>query len=102
MENRNSSVSSTPTTVDQSTRILPVPRPQEDKHEMDPWTPLVLSLDGGGVRGLSSLLILRRIMLRVRELEAAEAVQTNPSEPNYRLPLPCHYFDNIVGTSAGG
>jgi hypothetical protein len=102
MENRNSNVSSAPTTVDQPLHQF-VPRLEVDKGEMDPWTPLVLSLDGGGVRGLSSLYILRRIMLRIRELEAEEAGgQTHVPDDDLRLPLPCHYFDNIVGTSTGG
>ena len=47
----------------------------------------LLSLDGGGVRGLSSLLILQKLM---------EAL--NPTNP----PLPCDYFDMIAGTSTGG
>ena len=47
----------------------------------------LLSLDGGGVRGLSSLYILQRLM---------EAV--NPEKP----PKPCDYFDMIGGTSTGG
>lgn len=53
--------------------------------------PRILSLDGGGVRGLSSLLILREIMEEIRRrIKAAEA------------PLPCEYFDLIGGTSTGG
>ncbi|KAK3937037.1 kinesin [Diplogelasinospora grovesii] len=47
----------------------------------------LLCLDGGGVRGLSSLLILQRIVENI-----------NPSEP----PKPCDYFDMICGTSTGG
>jgi len=47
----------------------------------------LLSLDGGGVRGLSSLLILGHLMKRV-----------NPQKP----PKPCEYFDLIGGTSTGG
>ncbi|KAI9149006.1 Phospholipase A I [Paramyrothecium foliicola] len=49
--------------------------------------PRLLSLDGGGVRGLSSLLILKQLM---------EAV--NQEAP----PKPCDYFDLIGGTSTGG
>jgi len=53
--------------------------------------PRILSLDGGGVRGLSSLLILREIMEEIRrQTKAAKA------------PLPCEYFDLIGGTSTGG
>lgn len=47
----------------------------------------LLSLDGGGVRGLSSLAILKRLMETI-----------NPDSP----PKPCDYFDMIGGTSTGG
>ena len=47
----------------------------------------LLALDGGGVRGLSSLMILRRLMAAV-----------NADAP----PKPCDYFDMIGGTSTGG
>jgi patatin-like phospholipase/acyl hydrolase len=50
--------------------------------------PRVLSLDGGGVRGLSSLLILREMM--------------NELSPQAQAPKPCEYFDLIGGTSTGG
>lgn len=51
----------------------------------------ILSLDGGGVRGYSALLILRDIMARVQDVEGSE----NPI-------LPADYFDLIIGTSTGG
>lgn len=47
----------------------------------------LLALDGGGVRGLSSLQILKQLMNVV-----------NPESP----PKPCDYFDMIGGTSTGG
>ena len=47
----------------------------------------LLSLDGGGVRGLSMLFILEDIMSKVDE-----------NAP----PKPCEYFDMIAGTSTGG
>jgi len=47
----------------------------------------LLALDGGGVRGLSSLMILQQYMTTV-----------NPESP----PKPCDYFDMIGGTSTGG
>ena len=47
----------------------------------------LLTLDGGGVRGLSSLMILRRLMATV-----------DTDAP----PRPCDYFDMIGGTSTGG
>ncbi|KAL2889493.1 Vegetative incompatibility protein HET-E-1 [Ceratocystis lukuohia] len=51
----------------------------------------VLSFDGGGVRGLSSLLILENIMERIKELEGLPEV-----------PRPCERFDLIGGTGTGG
>ena len=47
----------------------------------------LLCFDGGGIRGLSSLYILKRLM---------EAV--DPDKP----PKPCEYFDMIGGTNTGG
>ena len=44
----------------------------------------LLSLDGGGVRGLASLYMLRKILSFVGS------------------PKPCDYFDMICGTSTGG
>ncbi|KAJ7464155.1 FabD/lysophospholipase-like protein [Mycena latifolia] len=51
----------------------------------------LLAFDGGGIRGLSSLLILEGIMYRIK------------AEKNLGvLPRPCEYFDLIGGTSTGG
>ncbi|KAK4704115.1 hypothetical protein P7C70_g2095, partial [Phenoliferia sp. Uapishka_3] len=50
----------------------------------------VLSLDGGGYRGLSSLLALKHTLSFARKSAA---------EP---IPRPCEVFDLIVGTSTGG
>ncbi|KAH7008703.1 hypothetical protein EDB80DRAFT_751332 [Ilyonectria destructans] len=47
----------------------------------------LLALDGGGVRGLSSLMILQNLMSTI-----------DPDSP----PKPCDYFDMIGGTSTGG
>jgi patatin-like phospholipase/acyl hydrolase len=47
----------------------------------------LLPLDGGGVRGLSSLLILQELMERL--------CLEDPSKP-------CDVFDMIGGTSTGG
>lgn len=47
----------------------------------------LLALDGGGVRGLSSLMILQSLMSTI-----------DPENP----PKPCDYFDMIGGTSTGG
>ena len=51
----------------------------------------LLSLDGGGIRGLSSLQVLKNLLERVaREQGLSEA------------PKPCEFFDMIGGTSTGG
>lgn len=60
--------------------------------EASPKGKKILSLDGGGVRGLSSLLILRHIM---KEL----GLKLQPPREDLR---PCEYFDLIGGTSTGG
>ncbi|KIJ50301.1 hypothetical protein M422DRAFT_159868 [Sphaerobolus stellatus SS14] len=49
------------------------------------------SSDGGGIRGMSELLILKEIMDRVQSQEKLSST-----------PLPCEYFDMIGGTSTGG
>jgi hypothetical protein len=54
---------------------------------------MLLSLDGGGVKGLSSLLILKDIMGRHNRLRKAKAL------PHQK---PCEAFDMIGGTSTGG
>ncbi|KAJ6181424.1 protein kinase subdomain-containing protein [Penicillium canescens] len=53
----------------------------------------LLSLDGGGVRGLSSLFILKSIMDRLNH--AREQIKLPPVKP-------CEVFDLIGGTSTGG
>ncbi|KFY53432.1 hypothetical protein V496_07587 [Pseudogymnoascus sp. VKM F-4515 (FW-2607)] len=50
----------------------------------------LLSLDGGGIRGISELVILEEIMHRVGRVLKVET------------PLPADYFDMICGTSTGG
>ena len=61
-------------------------------------TPLrILSLDGGGVRGISSLYILKEVMAQI----AREYKEENPNAPEI-FPRPCEYFDLICGTSTGG
>jgi patatin-like phospholipase/acyl hydrolase len=47
--------------------------------------------DGGGIRGLSMLIILKNIMYKLRAEEKLPDV-----------PSPCDYFDLIGGTSTGG
>ena len=51
----------------------------------------LLSLDGGGIRGLSSLQILKNVLEKV----AREGGLQTP-------PKPCDFFDMIGGTSTGG
>lgn len=53
----------------------------------------ILSIDGGGVRGLFSALVLRAIMEAVRDIDT-------PEFPD--IPKPCDYFDLMCGTSSGG
>ncbi|KAJ7770415.1 acyl transferase/acyl hydrolase/lysophospholipase [Mycena metata] len=59
----------------------------------NPGTPglRLLSLDGGGIRGLSMLIILRDLMWKLKGVEDLPEV-----------PRPCDYFDLIGGTSTGG
>jgi hypothetical protein len=54
-------------------------------------SPRLLALDGGVVKGLSSLFILREIMDEIQR-------KTGPSTQ----PLPSEYFDLIGGTGTGG
>ncbi|KAG5654012.1 hypothetical protein H0H81_008321 [Sphagnurus paluster] len=64
----------------------PAYSPLKDFVPTEPLT--VCPGDGGGVRGISSLYILKEIMAKV-----------SPNNPNLK---PCQYFDLIVGTSTGG
>ncbi|KAF2402121.1 FabD/lysophospholipase-like protein [Trichodelitschia bisporula] len=56
----------------------------------------VLSLDGGGVRGYSMLIILQEIMHRTFVESEGRAPKRN------EVPKPCDHFDLIVGTGTGG
>jgi patatin-like phospholipase/acyl hydrolase len=51
----------------------------------------VLSLDGGGVKGMAILLILKRLFRTIQREEHLP-----------EIPRPCSYFDLIGGTSTGG
>ncbi|KAI1740064.1 FabD/lysophospholipase-like protein [Xylaria scruposa] len=68
----------------------------------NPWAPIILSLDGGGVRGLSSLYILREIMREIKRLDNLDTQNRLENDSENELPLPCNYFDFIIGTSTGG
>ncbi len=80
------------------------------------WKRLILTLDGGGIRGYSSLMILRALMREIERLERSLEPKALSSTHTDRIPrdqipddvfregqyLPCHYFDYIAGTSVGG
>ncbi|KAI9654123.1 MAG: hypothetical protein M1829_000977 [Trizodia sp. TS-e1964] len=53
----------------------------------------LLSLDGGGVRGLSTLLILKRLIDRTNDVRKSRGL--DPAQPH-------ELFDLIGGTSTGG
>lgn len=53
----------------------------------------VLSLDGGGIRGYSTLIILQELMHQVYVLESGGRAPSSPAD----LPRPCDYFDLIGG-----
>ena len=57
----------------------------------------ILALDGGGVRGLSEVLILRFLMMRLKFEEEKKTGQRLAE-----FPAPWKYFDLICGTSTGG
>jgi patatin-like phospholipase/acyl hydrolase len=51
----------------------------------------ILSLDGGGIRGVSELVMLKEIMMRIQKKGKLS-----------QIPKPCEYFDLMGGTSTGG
>ncbi|KAF2457498.1 acyl transferase/acyl hydrolase/lysophospholipase [Lineolata rhizophorae] len=56
----------------------------------------ILSLDGGGVRGYSMLILLQELMHRT-------FVETEGRAPKrHEIPKPCEHFDLIAGTGTGG
>jgi patatin-like phospholipase/acyl hydrolase len=59
---------------------------------------IVLSTDGGGVRGLSSLLILEELMQQINDSIRA----LGHSGDLHSNLLPHHIFDLVAGTSTGG
>jgi hypothetical protein len=76
-------VQTTPTVVQTTPPTTVATRHEENK----PKRFRLLALDGGGVRGLSSLLILQHLMRMI---------------DNQNPPKPCDVFDMIAGTSTGG
>lgn len=82
-----------------------------------PWAKtLILTLDGGGIRGYSSLIILRALLTEIATIEQTLEPHAQSSAHTERIDsdtipdhvlrkgqyLPCHYFDYIAGTSVGG
>lgn len=66
----------------------------DEPNPLDTTGLCLLSLDGGGVRGLSTLYILKSIMDRLNHER-----KTTASLPPVK---PCEVFDLIGGTSTGG
>lgn len=66
---------------------------RDEPNPLDTTGLCLLSLDGGGVRGLSTLYILKGLMTRL-----------NHQRQNVGLAAvkPCEIFDLIGGTSTGG
>ncbi|KAL4734323.1 serine hydroxymethyltransferase-domain-containing protein [Aspergillus similis] len=56
----------------------------------------ILSLDGGGVRGYSMLILLQELMHRIYV-----EIEGKPPRRD-QIPKPCDYFDLIAGTGTGG
>ncbi|KAK8183224.1 acyl transferase/acyl hydrolase/lysophospholipase [Phyllosticta capitalensis] len=76
------------------------PRLEMEGSKPNPRAPLrLLSLDGGGVRGLSSLMVLDDLMENIALEE--KRLGMRPASDNEPL-KPCDYFDLIGGTSTGG
>jgi len=82
-----------------------------------PWAQtLILTLDGGGIKGYSSLITLQAIMSEIAKIEKSHSRPALSSAHTKKVPrdqipnevyregqyLPCHYFDYIAGTSVGG
>jgi patatin-like phospholipase/acyl hydrolase len=67
--------------------------PGGEPHLLDSTGLCILSLDGGGVRGLSSLYILKRLMTMLNHGRKGDRLK--PVRP-------CEVFDLIGGTSTGG
>ncbi|RDW65971.1 hypothetical protein BP6252_09606 [Coleophoma cylindrospora] len=80
----------------------------------------LLTLDGGGIRGLSSLFVLLQLMEEIKKIEYFKGVDCSAESPLFKSKpnpdydkfrnekmhngafRPCHYFDYIAGTSTGG
>jgi patatin-like phospholipase/acyl hydrolase len=67
--------------------------PDLNPNPLDTTGLCLLSLDGGGVRGLSSLYILKGLMARLNHQRQSDGLARVK---------PCEVFDLIGGTSTGG
>ena len=56
----------------------------------------ILSIDGGGIKGYTALLIMKRIFHAIKVEAKKEGIELTDE------PRPCDVFDLIVGTSTGG
>ena len=54
----------------------------------------ILTLDGGGLQAVSTLLILNKVLEKI--------AKENGDDPEHRKPRPCDVFDTIAGIGAGG
>lgn len=89
----------------------------------DPWvTKSVVSIDGGGIGGYGSLVIVQALMEKIGEIErvrdpeapssiCSPALRLSDDKPcvapeSIAMPIsgywPCHYFDYIAGVGTGG
>ena len=73
-------------------------------HQSPSFTDILTTFsDGGGVRGIAALYILREIMWRIRYLETSPEGTMSEGKKSYEsLPAPHEFFDLARGTSTGG
>ncbi|MCJ1450758.1 hypothetical protein MMC28_001092 [Mycoblastus sanguinarius] len=99
--------------------------PGTTNRDLDAWAKkTVLSLDSGGIRGYSSLVILQALMQEIALIEDSKCearsssfsplvdcldvrdyVASSPEDSSIitgKFLLPCHYFDYIAGSQSGG
>jgi len=70
--------------------------------------PICCGTDGGGVRGICSLVVLQALMRAIKAAQQNDILvleddwDDNDKPENQDLPLPHDYFDLAGGTSTGG